>query len=375
MARILILGGGFGGVVAAESLSKKLGPEHEITLISRSSRFIFYPALVRLAFGNAESDDISYDLREAMIDRRVRFIQSEVARVHLHERKVILAHGEVEGEMQFDYLIYALGRRLATELVRGFFEHAYHLLDIESALKFGEALKNFHEGHALIGYCPGSRLAVPVYETAFALARLAEERGEREKIRITIVSPDSASDRLGGALMANRLREALDAHYISFMHNFPIHRITQDQVLTESGLRLGYDLLMLIPPFHGTGPVVHSEITDREGFIRVDRQMRVDGIKGMYAVGDAVNFEGPKMGHMAVRQAEVAAANLAEEIEGKEPSETYDHELMMVIDEGGRDSIYLHQKLWTDEPGVVRQGSFWRWAKRVHEKYWEHEHS
>ncbi|MDQ3819531.1 MAG: hypothetical protein M3362_17890, partial [Acidobacteriota bacterium] len=145
--------------------------------------------------------------------------------------------------------------------------------------------------------------------------------------------------------------------------------------LTESGLRLGYDLLMLIPPFHGAGPVVHSEITDEEGFIRVDRQMRVEGIKGMYAVGDAVSFEGPKMGHMAVRQAGVAAANLAEEMEGRDPQETYDHELMMVIDEGGRDSIYLRKNLWADEPGVVRQGRFWRWAKRVHEKFWEGRHS
>ncbi len=42
MAKILILGGGFGGVVAAEALAKELGHDHEITLVARSSRFIFY---------------------------------------------------------------------------------------------------------------------------------------------------------------------------------------------------------------------------------------------------------------------------------------------------------------------------------------------
>ena len=47
MAKVLILGGGFGGVVAAERLAKQLGEEHQITLISRSRQFIFYPALVR----------------------------------------------------------------------------------------------------------------------------------------------------------------------------------------------------------------------------------------------------------------------------------------------------------------------------------------
>ena len=47
MARVLIVGGGFGGVVAAESLAKKLGSDHEITLVSRSRKFLFYPALPR----------------------------------------------------------------------------------------------------------------------------------------------------------------------------------------------------------------------------------------------------------------------------------------------------------------------------------------
>jgi len=44
MAHVLIVGGGFGGIVAAEELAKKLGPEHQITLVSRNSDFLFYPA-------------------------------------------------------------------------------------------------------------------------------------------------------------------------------------------------------------------------------------------------------------------------------------------------------------------------------------------
>jgi hypothetical protein len=48
---------------------------------------------------------------------------------------------------------------------------------------------------------------------------------------------------------------------------------------------------------------------------------------------------------MAVLQVEVAAANLAAEIEGRESEASYDHELMLVIDEGGEDSTYLHRKL------------------------------
>ena len=98
--------------------------------------------------------------------------------------------------------------------------------------------------------------------------------------------------------------------------------------------------------------------------------MRVEGVERMYAVGDCVNFSGPKLGHMAVQQAAVAAANVSLEIEGLEPIPAYEHELMLVIDEGGGETIDLHKGLWADEPAIVRQGRFWKWAKQIHEKYW-----
>ena len=192
MAKVLILGGGFGGVVAAERLAEQLGDEHQITLVSRSRQFVFYPALVRLAFGKCEPADVSFDLRHTMLNRRVNFVEAEVAHIDPFERKVTIAHGEVEGKLPYDYLIFALGRRLATERITGFYEHAHHLLNVDKAIKFGKAVEKFHEGRAVFGQCAGARLPVPVYETAFALARLLEERGKRDRVRITVVSPDHA---------------------------------------------------------------------------------------------------------------------------------------------------------------------------------------
>ena len=81
------------------------------------------------------------------------------------------------------------------------------------------------------------------------------------------------------------------------------------------------------------------------------------------------------MGHMAVRQAEVAAANLAAEIDGHAAVSHYRHEMRFVIDGIGGDSLYVHKDIWTDEPATVRQGRFWSWAKRVQQKYWEVSHS
>lgn len=372
MAKVLVLGGGFGGVVAAERLAEKLGDEHQITLVSRSRQFVFYPALVKLAFGKCETKDVSFDLRNAMLDRRVNFIEAEVARIDPFEKKVSIAHGEVEGNLFYDYLVFALGRRLATERISGFYEHAHHLLNLDKALKFGKALANFHEGRAVIGQCEGTRLPVPVYETALALSRLLEERGER--VQITVVSPHELGAEFGDREAAMAIEKTLAAHQIEFIPNFSIETVTQNSVTTSSGQTINHDLLMLLPPFKGSAAASYVGITDDDGYINVESTMRVIEHREIYAVGDCVNFEGPKMGHMATRQAEVAAQNLAAEINHREPVAQYSHELKLVIDEAGSDSIYLRKEIGNEGPATVRRGRFWSWAKRVQKDFWELSH-
>jgi sulfide:quinone oxidoreductase len=374
MAKVLILGGGFGGIVAAERLAKELDADHHITLVSRSRRFIFYPELVRLAFGTSSPEDVSFDVRQTMLSRRVNFIEAEVARIDPAERKVTIAHGEVEGQLPYDYLIFALGRRLATERITGFYEHAHHILNVDKALRFRKALGQFHEGRAVIGQCPDARLPVPVYESAFALSRMLESRGERDRVRITIVSPDPVGSQVGESDVTAALKKALDTHGIEFVPDFPINTITDGTVRATDGRAVNFNLLLLVPPFQGSPVASYLGITDDACYINVDPAMRVVGLDRMYAVGDCVNFAGPKMGHMAVRQGEVAATNLTAEIAGHEPVANYFHEMKLVIDEGGGDSIYVHKDLWLEKPASVGQGRFWSWAKRVQEKYWEAAH-
>src|SRR6185436_18580551 len=232
MANVLILGGGFGGVVAAERLAQQLSAEHHITLVSRSRNFVFYPALVRLAFGKCEPADVSFDLRHTMLNRRVNFVEAEVAHIDPFERKVNIAHGEVEGKLPYDYLIFALGRRLATERITGFYEHAHHLLNVDKAISFGKAVKKLHEGRAVFGQCSGARLPVPVYESAFALARRLKANGERERVKITIVSPTTLESELVDPAGANVLKKALDTHQIEFLPNLQIQSLTQNSAMT-----------------------------------------------------------------------------------------------------------------------------------------------
>lgn len=375
MAKVLILGGGFGGVVAAESLAKRLEGDHEITLVSRSRTFLFYPALVRFAFGQCQAEDISFDLRKAMLDRRVRFIEGEVARINPYEHTITMTGGDFIGELPYDFLVLSLGRRLATERITGFFEHAHHLLGVDAALKFGDAVRSFHDGQAVIGYCPGARLPIPVFETAFALSRVLERRGERDLCAITIVSNETPDEMFGGVPMSEALNGAIKSHGIELVSDFSINQVTPRSVIANDGRAFDCDLRMLVPPFRGPGAMLGMGMTDDEGYLRVDTTMRVSNMERTYAVGDCVNFQGPKLGHMAVRQGEVVAENLIAEIQSRPLSAVYDHEMMLVIDAAGQDSIFLRKDLWSDHPADIKQGRFWAWAKRMEKRYWKAQHA
>src|SRR4029453_10138133 len=138
----------------------------------------------------------------------------------------------------------------------------------------------------------GARLPVPVYETAFALSRLLEERGERKSARITVVSPTAAGFEFGDNKMASAIRSALDRHGIELASHFPIERVTFSAAHNGLGQSIELNLLMLLPPFPGANPALHLGITNDDGYIEVGPTMQVRGVEGMYAVGDCVNFSG-----------------------------------------------------------------------------------
>lgn len=375
MASILILGGGFGGLITAERISALLGESHQITLVAPNQKFTFYPALVQLAFGRCDVADITFDLRSKLDALNIRFVRGEMLRINPDSRTVDVTGDDFKGEIAYDYLVIAAGRRLATEQVPGFFEFAQHLLGVGAAERFGEKVRDFHEGTIVVGTCPDGRLPVPVCETAFALAHKFKAQVEDGTVRVKVVFPESLEAAFGGARLHKELETAFERNGITVHYDIPITEINENELVSSGGHKIEYDLLMLIPPFRGQAILGHLGITDEHDFVKVDGMMRVHDLPNAYAVGDIVAFSGPKFAHMAVRQAEVVAANLAATILGHEPTTEYYHEIATIIDAGGPDSIYLHYGIWDDAMHQVKKGHFWGWAKEIHDKLWRSQHN
>ena len=374
MANVLILGGGFGGLIAAERLSSSLDPSHNITLVSPNQDFTFYPSLVRLAFGECEPADIAFDLRKKLNQARVHFVRGEMTAINPRTNKVTVAGDEFRGDIGYDFLVIAVGRRLATEKVTGFFEHAHHLLGVKAALKFGEEVNAFRGGDIIVGMCPDARLPIPVCETAFALARKFENDIRDGDVRVKVVFPGSLESVFGGASLHNELESSFRHRGINVLYDVPINNISETEVRSSAGHAVKHDLLMLVPPFRGNAALAPLGVTDEMDYVNVDKMMRVDGLERTYAVGDITAFEGPKLAHMAVRQADIAAANITSEIAGRKPVEEYYHEIAMVIDAGGSDSIYLRYGITDETLYGLRKGRLWGLAKNTHDRIWQAKH-
>src|ERR1700752_1213206 len=101
--RIVILGSGCGGVVAATHLGRKLGADHDVILVDRRAEHIFMPAFLFIMLGERQPRDTSSSWRLPE-KRNGRIIQSEIIGIDP-------AHGEVSLEREkinYDYLIVSL---------------------------------------------------------------------------------------------------------------------------------------------------------------------------------------------------------------------------------------------------------------------------
>jgi NADH dehydrogenase len=109
--RILILGGGFGGLYTALFLEKALARDSslEVTLVNRENFFLFTPMLHEVAASDLEMTHIVNPIRKVL--RRVQFVQGQVESIDLRARRVVVSHGgeHHHHELEYDHLVMGLG--------------------------------------------------------------------------------------------------------------------------------------------------------------------------------------------------------------------------------------------------------------------------
>lgn len=157
MKKIVMVGAGSGGIVAAHSLRSRLGKKANITLIERTGLHTFAPSLLWLAVGKRRQEQITRPLRHR---KGINLILGNVSNVDWNNRRVQVNDTNVP----YDYLVLAPGAAHYPERLPGFSEAALDLYSLDGAVRIRDSLKNFTGGTVviLVSALPSSARRLPM---------------------------------------------------------------------------------------------------------------------------------------------------------------------------------------------------------------------
>src|SRR3989475_8364469 len=149
--RIVILGGGFGGVYAALHLERLLArePEVEICLVSRDNFFLFTPMLHEIAASDLEITNIVNPLRKLL--HKVEVLVGDVNEIDLPNKRVLISRGYRNDSQQVDYdhLVIALGSITNFYNLPGFPELALAMKSLPDAIRLrAQILRHLEEANS-----------------------------------------------------------------------------------------------------------------------------------------------------------------------------------------------------------------------------------
>jgi len=131
--RVIIIGGGFGGVTLAQQLERKLSPEVEIVLISSENHFVFTPMLAEVVGRSLSPLHIVVAGRQMV--RRTTWLTAKVTDIDLQGNLVsYVGEGVARGSLRYDHLVLACGSVVNMNLMPGLAAYAYPLKTLGDAI-------------------------------------------------------------------------------------------------------------------------------------------------------------------------------------------------------------------------------------------------
>ncbi len=376
-ARILILGGGAGGLVAAYHLRKKLPKGHKITILDREPNHLFQSSLLWHAVGMRRAEQIQRPLAD-LAKTGVEFINEPVVQIDVRRRQIRTSAQEID----FDFLIVALGAELAPQEVLGFEEMALNLYDVEGTAKINAALNTFSGGKVgvLVTDMPFKCPAAP-YEAALLVDSFLRKKGVRERSEVHIFTPEHQPMPIAGPAMGESISKVLQKRNIQYHPLFTFEWISPGDrtIVPSSGEPHQVDLLLAVPPHRAPEVISYSGLIGSSGWMHVDPHTMETEYEGVYAIGDVNNIRLangknlPMAGVFAHYEAKVAAERIVAEIEGSKPEASFNGRGFCWLELGGGKAGFAAGNFYADpEPNVRLYPPLrpWHWSKVLFERWW-----
>jgi sulfide dehydrogenase [flavocytochrome c] flavoprotein subunit len=322
-ARVVVVGGGFGGATAAKYI-RKWDPSIEVVLVERESSFVSCPISNLVLGGYSSLPDISRNY-DALRRQGIQVVRDEVTAIDGAKKAVRLARG---GDLAYERLIVSPGIDFNYGEVQGY-EAAMQAGSVLHAWKAGpqtlalrQQLEQMRDGGVYILSVPMAPYRCPPgpYERASVVAAYFKEAKSRSKVLVLDANPDVTSKaglfkRAWSELYPNIIEYRGNSRAIAVDGNARTVKLELDDVKG--------DVLNVVPP-HRAADIAQKSglITTNNRWCDVDwRTMESKAVKGVHVLGDATLSAPvmPKSASMANNHAKIAAAAIVELLNGRSP--------------------------------------------------------
>ncbi|OGO28960.1 MAG: hypothetical protein A2Z16_05145 [Chloroflexi bacterium RBG_16_54_18] len=323
MARVLVLGGGFGGLAAAHKLIGAKTPDLEVILFDQEEVFTVG---FRKTWTLLGIDPEPGNGRRSNLEKKgIRRVHGRITSIE-PQRKVVEANGE---QFEGDFLVIALGVELAPELIGGLKEHALSVYDRRSLPRAAQALRQFQGGKIVVGIF-GNPYQCPPAPYEIALLVNEQLRNRQVNAELTVFTPLPMSLPILGSAGCSVIEDRLADAGIKFLASHTAVNVEANKVVFSNGTHLDFDLLLGIAPHRAPEVVRSCGLTEGGDWVPVDTQTLETRYPGVFAIGD-VNLVKmangkplPKAGVFAEGQGKVVAQRILETLAGNQPAAIFE---------------------------------------------------
>jgi NADH dehydrogenase len=338
--KVLILGGGFGGIYAALRLEKFIGrrSDLEVTLVTRENYFLFTPMLPEVAAGELELNTIVNPLRKLL--KRVKTFVGTIEKINIEGRQVTVAHG-MDGhshELPYDHLVLALGAGTNFFNLPGVEDSCLTVKTLGDAVAIRNQLIT-HLEEANSECAAGERQPLLTFIVAGGGFAGVETLGgindfvrqairfypnlHPEHLRFVLVTPDEVILPELNRKLGIYAQRKLAARGVEIIPRAKVSTTNAGVVQLTNGDKIPANTLIWTAGAAPNPLIAGLPLPKRNGRIAVDECLAVEGWPGVWAVGDcaaisnqAGGFYPPTAQH-ALREGETVARNIAAALYGR----------------------------------------------------------
>jgi len=335
---VVILGGGFGGLSAANELRNSLpSSQVKITVIDKKDWFMVGFAKLWIINGTRTFENSIGSLNQ-LSKKEINFIKDEILTINL-ENKNIKTKSQT---ITFDFLIISMGAVLAPQKIPGLEKNGCNLYDHNQLTQIREKLQNIESGKIAISIMGMPYKCPPApFEASLLIDSMLRKRGVRDSVQIDFYSPAPITLPAAGLEVSKQILEMVNSEKIVFHNSSKIKSVESKKLIFENS-EANFDLLLAVPPHIAPKVIYDSGLAKEPGFIPIDRDCKTP-FENIFAVGDVTsltvteNMAVPKAGIFAEGEGITVAKNIISHIQSKEEFKLFDGKGGCFI-ESGRDT-------------------------------------